>query len=528
MTSGLSLAGTGLSVTGTASAATNLAGGTANQIPYQTAPSTTSFIVAPTTANTALTWTGSAFAWANAPLAVGTTAIGSGAGSGSVLIDVAGVLRESTLQLGTTANKPTFGIGGAAYGAIDTGGNVGLGQSANAAITTGTGNVSFSTLANRAVTSGNDNVALGAQTLRSLSTGSRNFAAVNSAGFNLTTGTDNFFALNQAGLNATTAFGQILIGFQAGSNVVSNAGANETDPSVIIGYNAGKWCGSTGDGGNVIIGVNAGGPAAGGTAGVSFYRLTAVGHNAGTSITAGPHNTLIGDAAGFSLTIGGSNVYVGRGSGRSNVSGGFNTGVGHAAGTLFTSGDNNTHIGNGAGNAGDIGIPRTGSFNTAVGEVAGTLGAADSNSITIGANTTVNGSNLTAIGIGQTAAYISGRLAWTVTDSAISNAAGVTYTASQFLGGIITRSGAVAVSDATPSAAAIVAGIPGCEVGSTAFLYIVNNNLGLLTITAGSGVTLAGTTTAATLFTRLYAIEVTNATASTEAVTLKGVFTAAN
>lgn len=461
-------------------------------------------------------------------IVVGTTTITSGNGGGSVLIDVAGVLQESTLQLGSTAGKPTFGIGGVAYGAIDTSGNVGLGQSANNAITTGTGNVSFGTLANRAVTSGNDNVALGAQVLRTLSTGSRNFAGANSAGFSLTTGSDNIFIGGNAGRAATTASQNIIMGLNAGSSLTTNAGANETDPSVVIGFNAGEWLMSTGDGGNVIIGAGAGGPAAGSTAGVTAYRLTAVGHNAGTSITQGIHNTLVGDSAGFSLTIGGSNVYIGRGVGRSNVSGGFNTAIGHAAATLFTLGTGNVHVGDGAGNAGNIGIPRTGSNNVAIGEVAGTLGAADSSSIAIGALTAVNGSNLTAIGVGQTAAYISGRLAWTVTDSAISNAAGVTLTAAQMLGGIITRSGAIAVSDTTASAAAIVAAIPGCEVGSTAFLYIINNNTALLTLLAGSGVTLAATTTTATLFTRLYAIEVTNATVGTEAVTFKGVLTAAN
>ena len=43
--------------------ATNLAGGLANEIPYQTAPSTTGFITAPTTANTYLNWSGTAFQW---------------------------------------------------------------------------------------------------------------------------------------------------------------------------------------------------------------------------------------------------------------------------------------------------------------------------------------------------------------------------------------------------------------------------------------------------------------------------------
>jgi predicted component of type VI protein secretion system len=47
-----------------ATTATNIAGGAANQIPRQSAAGTTTFITAPTTASTFLSWNGSAFAWA--------------------------------------------------------------------------------------------------------------------------------------------------------------------------------------------------------------------------------------------------------------------------------------------------------------------------------------------------------------------------------------------------------------------------------------------------------------------------------
>ena len=70
---GLTGTASGLSIGGnaaTATSATNIAGGTANQIPYQTGVGATSFITAPTTASTALTWSGSAFTWATAGTAV--------------------------------------------------------------------------------------------------------------------------------------------------------------------------------------------------------------------------------------------------------------------------------------------------------------------------------------------------------------------------------------------------------------------------------------------------------------------------
>jgi hypothetical protein len=70
--SGLSIGGNAATATSATSAttATNIAGGVANQIPYQTGVGATSFITAPTTASTALTWSGSAFTWATAGTAV--------------------------------------------------------------------------------------------------------------------------------------------------------------------------------------------------------------------------------------------------------------------------------------------------------------------------------------------------------------------------------------------------------------------------------------------------------------------------
>lgn len=62
----LPTSGTLVTTTGTVAAATNISGGLANKIPYQTAPGTTSFITAPTTASTFLEWNGTSFTWAAA------------------------------------------------------------------------------------------------------------------------------------------------------------------------------------------------------------------------------------------------------------------------------------------------------------------------------------------------------------------------------------------------------------------------------------------------------------------------------
>ena len=56
-----------------ATAATNVAGGGANRLVYNTGSSTTSFVAAPTVANTFLEWSGSAFQWSANPLGTVTS-----------------------------------------------------------------------------------------------------------------------------------------------------------------------------------------------------------------------------------------------------------------------------------------------------------------------------------------------------------------------------------------------------------------------------------------------------------------------
>jgi hypothetical protein len=62
--------------------ATNVAGGGANQIVFNTASGTTSFITAPTVASTYLEWSGSAFQWSANPLGTVTSVDVSGGTTG--------------------------------------------------------------------------------------------------------------------------------------------------------------------------------------------------------------------------------------------------------------------------------------------------------------------------------------------------------------------------------------------------------------------------------------------------------------
>jgi hypothetical protein len=108
---------------------------------------------------------------------------------------------------------------------------------------------------------------------------------------------------------------------------------------------------------------------------------------------------------------------------------------------------------------------------------------------------------------------------------AISNAAGVTWTAAQAISALLFRSGAAGVSDTTPDSNSWLLGMiqnnfvaagattpAGVPTGTTYRMRLMNNNTGTLTIVAGTNVTLAGTTTIATVNFRDYLVTVLNGT----------------
>ena len=84
----------------------------------------------------------------------------------------------------------------------------------------------------------------------------------------------------------------------------------------------------------------------------------------------------------------------------------------------------------------------------------------------------------------------------TVTPVTEAGAAAVTYTVAEILGGLLNRdalSGAKA--DLLPTAAALVAGINGCQVGTSFRTWIRNTGAGAgsITLTTNTGLTLVGT-----------------------------------
>ncbi len=136
----------------TATTATNLAGGTTNQIPYQTGAGATSFIVAPTVANRFLKWDGSALVWdvagtgtvTSIDVSGGTTGLTTSGGpvTSSGTITLAGTLAVANGGTGqTTYTDGQLLIGNTATGGLS---KATLTAGTNVTITNGNGTITIS------------------------------------------------------------------------------------------------------------------------------------------------------------------------------------------------------------------------------------------------------------------------------------------------------------------------------------------------------------------------------------------------
>lgn len=201
--------------------ATNIVGGSANQIVFNTAANTTSFVVAPTSASTYLEWNGTAFQWSANPLGTVTSVDLSGGTTGlttsggpittSGTITLAGTLAVANGGTGaTTLTGYVKGTGTSALTASSTIPNTditGLGtmstQNANSVAVTGgsingttVGGTTPSTVTGTTITATtlvvNDNTTLGSSNSDTVTFNGR----VNS---DLDPATDNAFDLGRTG-----------------------------------------------------------------------------------------------------------------------------------------------------------------------------------------------------------------------------------------------------------------------------------------------------------------------------------------
>jgi hypothetical protein len=137
--------------------ATNIAGGGANQIVFNTASGTTSFITAPTVANTFLEWSGSAFQWATT-----VTSIDVSGGTTGLTTSGGPITTSGTITLAGTLAVANGGTGQTSYtdGELLIGNSTGntltkatLTAGTGITITNGTGSITIATTGSGTVTS---------------------------------------------------------------------------------------------------------------------------------------------------------------------------------------------------------------------------------------------------------------------------------------------------------------------------------------------------------------------------------------
>lgn len=272
--------------------------------------------------------------------------------------------------------------------------------------------------------------------------------------------------------------------------------------------------------------------------------LTFLGYKAGGSNTTGVRNDAYGKHALLQNSSGSDNHGAGYQALYNVLNTNGNTSVGSQS-ALNCRGSENTYVGVLAGqlNA-DANVTYTYSFGVTVGAEAkvygdnntavgfqtqiGADGAPNINSVVIGKGAAVKADNAVKVGAGTLTFVTPGRTSSYEVSTSDGTAAGITYSTAQFVRStVFTRSGPGApFNDTTPTAAAIVAAMPGAEVNTGYEIWVRNTSGFALTLVGGLGVTLGGNTTISANQTRFYKVYATNVGSGTEAVIVIGVCTA--
>ena len=280
------------------------------------------------------------------------TATSSSSAADLIFTNVGGTGEVFRIAADGSLSTATSGTNNVRFGAnagnsIVSGGirNTLIGDDAGTSITTGDSNVAVGFGALDAEDTGSSSTALGAFALsaQDTDTNAYNTAVGASAGLSITTGIKNILIGALSGDAITDADGNVAMGHSTlSSNVLGSY-------SVAVGFRA----------------LNNQNPASA----ADMYN-TAVGTDAGVSVTTGIKNTIVGGLAGDAITTGNSNVAIGyealstEDGDDANVAVGFgalktqnagttayNTSVGYNAGTAITTGLVNTLIGGLAGDA---------------------------------------------------------------------------------------------------------------------------------------------------------------------------------
>ena len=288
-------------LSGTASTATNIAAGAANQIPRQSGAGTTTFIAAPTTASTFLSWDGSAFAWTNV------------APSGSTF---ATDISVNTLTVGKGPSNPfgttTFGYqAGAAATALNVNQTaIGYRALATSVDSRGSGNdsdgstaVGYRALEFSNPNSVSGNTAVGAAALRNIATGAFNTAVGAGAGQFAATTSSSITAIGALAGNSSTVGSFVAVGSQALRNsTTSTAGSVAIGNDALLSATTYSGNASIFNQNNTAVGFNALSNLSAETSTLAGSTNTALGRSAGSALLSGSNNTLIGSSAQASTT----------------------------------------------------------------------------------------------------------------------------------------------------------------------------------------------------------------------------------
>jgi hypothetical protein len=257
--------------------------------------------------------------------------------------------------------------------------------------TLGTSNVRFGVNAgNSIIAGGNYNVLVGDEAGTAITTGDYNTALGYQAGASVTTGPNNTLMGGTAGLNLTTGGENVAIGY--GALYTDDVGSHSTAVGVSALQNQ-NYASAT-DSYNTAVGFSAGLSV---TTGV---QNTLIGGLAGDALTEGFGNVALGYSALSSDTLGKRSVAIGHqtllNQNFTSVTDAFNTAVGHEAGKSVTTGTNNTLIGGLAGDA-----ITTASNNSALGFNSFSANTTGENNVALGSyalNQNTTAFNNTAVG----------------------------------------------------------------------------------------------------------------------------------
>jgi hypothetical protein len=355
--------------------------------------------------------------------------------------------------------------------------------------------------------SGSSNSGLGHNSLRTVS-GTSNVGVGINAGNLLTSGNSNVIIGPNVQATSATGSCQLALGFDSGQNWLTGDSTKAIRPGAGIIDCAGS-CGTAGqllasDGANAVcwktvtVPVAATPTAAGIVLGCTTSTNTALGCNAALAVTGtGTGNTALGSNAGCSITSGAGNAVVGCSAGCSITTGSANVLIGETAGCSITGGAANVAIGAGAGLD-----TTTGAQNVTIGQFTGCCMTTGSRNVAIGFAAQVasnTGSCQLALGFSSTNNWLTGDSTKAIKPGAgIIDCAGSCGTACQVL--ISTGSNAITWTDSTApskltSTKALTSGTPidllswatGVRMGALAVFATDNStNVKWANITVGS------------------------------------------